>query len=128
MGKRGPKPQYDKSAETLKNGIDQYFTECEEKGVFPDYAGMCIWLEIPKKKMEQLSESGEAFREVLDYAMARRESYLARVMAGDNKRAQGCMNNLKQPINGGYIDRPTENRNAEIKISLVGVGGESAFK
>ena len=50
-------------------------------------------------------------------------------MTSDNKRAQGCLNALKQPQNGGYIDRPQDN-GGEIKVTLNlgGVGGESAFK
>lgn len=50
-------------------------------------------------------------------------------MTSDNKAAQGCLNALKQPSNGGYIDRPSnDSGEKKLTINLVGVGGESAFK
>jgi hypothetical protein len=127
MGARGAKPEID-SPKALKKAVDNYFARCAESGVFPDYAGMCLDMGKTKKEMQALGDSGEEYQNVLDYAKDKRESYLARLMASDNKRAMGCMNNLKQPINGGYVDRPVENSTPEIKINVVGVGGEEAFK
>lgn len=127
MGKRGPKPGYG-TPELLQEAIKKYFKECEDENVFPDYAGMCTFLDMTKEDLKKLGEKDEDYQRVLDFAMQDRESWLSRRMADDNKKAQGCMNNLKQPQNGGYIDRPIENKTSEIKISLGGVGGESAFK
>lgn len=128
MGKRGPKPKYG-TPELLQEAVDKYFKECEEQGdTFPDYAGMCIFLGLTKKRLEDIGASSDEYNEILETAKLKREMWLSRKMAEDNKKAQGCMNNLKQPQNGGYIDRPIENKTSEIKINLVGVGGESAFK
>ena len=128
MGKRGPKPKYG-TPELLQEAVDKYFKECEEQGdTFPDYAGMCSFLGLTKKRLEDIGASSEEYYEILETAKLKREMWLSRKMAEDNKKAQGCMNNLKQPQNGGYIDRPIENKTSEIKINLVGVGGESAFK
>ena len=72
---------------------------------------------------------GKEFREILSWAKDKRESYLVRKMTSDNKAAQGCLNALKQPSNGGYIDRPADSGGErKLTINLVGVGGESAFK
>ena len=75
------------------------------------------------------SDFAKECREIFAKAAAKRESWLVRVMTSDNKRAQGCLNALKQPQNGGYIDRPQDN-GGEIKVTLNlgGVGGENAFK
>lgn len=129
MGKRGPKPKYG-TPELLQEAVDKYFKEYEEKGNdgFPSLAGMCLYLGITKKRLYEIGEINEEYADILDMAKLRREKILCEAMARDNKRAQGCMNNLKQPENGGYIDRPIENKTSEIKINLVGVGGESAFK
>lgn len=128
MGKRGPKPGYG-TPELLQEAVDKYFLDCENNGdTFPDYAGMCVFLGLTKKRLEDIGNSSDEYLEILETAKLKREMWLSRKMAEDNKKAQGCMNNLKQPQNGGYIDRPIENKTSEIKINLVGVGGESAFK
>ena len=128
MGKRGPKPKYG-SPELLQEAVDKYFLDCEKNGdTFPDYAGMCVFLGLTKKRLEDIGNSSDEYFEILETAKLKREMWLSRKMAEDNKKAQGCMNNLKQPQNGGYIDRAIENKTSEIKINLVGVGGESAFK
>ena len=49
-------------------------------------------------------------------------------MTSDNKAVQGCLNALKQPLNGGYSDRPREGGEIRLTINLSGVGGEEAFK
>ena len=128
MGKRGPKPGYG-TPELLQEAVDKYFIDCEKNGdTFPDYAGMCVFLGLTKKRLEDIGNSSDEYFEILETAKLKREMWLSRKMAEDNKKAQGCMNNLKQPQNGGYIDRPIENKTSEIKINLVGVGGESAFQ
>lgn len=129
MGKRGPKPQYG-TPELFKEAVENYFEECEKKGPdeFPSLAGLCLYLGITKKRLYEIGEISEEYANILEMAQLKREKFLSETMAKDNKRAQGCMNNLKQPENGGYIDRPIENKTSEIKINLVGVGGESAFK
>jgi hypothetical protein len=35
---------------------------------------------------------------------------------------------LKQPANGGYIDRPQETGKVELTIKVAGVGGMDKFK
>lgn len=41
METRGAKPKY-KTAKELRFAVEKYFDDCDEKGVFPDYAGMLI--------------------------------------------------------------------------------------
>ena len=128
MGKRGPKPKYG-SPELLQEAVDKYFLDCENNGdTFPDYAGMCVFLGLTKKRLEDIGNSSDEYFEILETAKLKREMWLSRKMAEDNKKAQGCMSNLKQPQNGGDIDRAIESKTSEIKRNLVGVGGESAFK
>lgn len=132
MAKPGPKRKYE-TPEALKAGIDEYFAMCKKAGdIFPDYAGMRTFLGVSKSTLERYqdgdSEQARKFRTVLENARDVRESWLARRMATEPRAAQGCMNNLKQPQNGGYIDRPAENNETKITIVTAGVGGESAFK
>jgi hypothetical protein len=51
-------------------------------------------------------------------------------MVTEPKAANGCMSALKQPANGGYIDKPiADSGEKTLTINLVGIaGGEKAFK
>ena len=119
--------------EELGRGVDAYFAQCEAEGVFPDWAGLKLFLGVfDDLCYEQLqqgdSREAAACREILAKAAARRESWLIRKMTSDNKAVQGCLNALKQPLNGGYSDRPREGGEIRLTINLSGVGGEEAFK
>ena len=118
----------------LREKVDAYFSKCDAECVFPDWAGMKDFLEVYDDRTYDEWQKGDGdeakeYKEILTKAAAKRESWLVRVMTSDNKRAQGCLNALKQPQNGGYIDRPQDN-GGEIKVTvnLAGVGGENAFK
>ena len=133
MGKRGPKPLYE-SPEALKKTINAYFLEMEEAGEFPDFAGMRIYLGMSEKTIkayqDEEHDNYEEYRAIFDEARDRRESFLVRRMTKDNKLAQGCLNALKQPANGGYVDKPPESKNkVEVTIKVAGLkGGAESFK
>ena len=133
MGKRGPKPMYE-SPDALKKKIDEYFKITEGQGEFPDLAGMRIYLGMSENTMRKYQEEGhencEEYRAIFSEARDRRESFLVRRMTKDNKLAQGCLNALKQPANGGYIDKPQEQGGKmEITLKVSGLkGGTEALK
>lgn len=133
MAKRGPKPLYE-SPDALRKKIDEYFTIMEEKNEFPDLAGMRLYLRMSeatmKKYQEENHENSEEYREIFNEAKDRRESFLVRRMTRDNKLAQGCLNALKQPANGGYIDKPQDQGGKmEITLKVAGLkGGVDSLK
>ena len=121
------RPKTYKTVEELKKVVDRYFLENEEKGEFPDYAGMKIAIGLKAEKtIKEYCENPE-FNEIFEEAKLRRESFLVRRMTKDNKLAQGCLNALKQEANGGYTDRPVDTGERKLVIELKGVG-ENAFK
>ena len=63
----------------------------------------------------------EEFKPAFLYAKRRRESWLNR-KAIDNKAANGCKMLLMQEENGGYSDRPVENKEKKFIVKLEGVG------
>lgn len=133
MGKRGPKPRY-KTAAEFEAAVVRYIEECEETGIFPDEAGMRLYLGLRQRRIAALSSETEnpdgwqGYKDALEYARDKRESWLVQKMVADNKAAAGCMNALKQPANGGYVDRPVDNGKIELKIKVDGVGGMEMFK
>lgn len=112
--------------ESLTNKIEEYFNICKEDNVFPDEAGMLVFLDISDKTYERYSKE-EDLSIPIARARQRRESWLVQRMTGEPKLAQGCLNALKQPKNGGYVDRATDGESKSLTINLVGVGAE-AFK
>ena len=133
MAKRGPKRKYE-TPEKLEAAIEEYFELREEQGLFPDLPGMRLHLEVTQQTLDRYtsgdSPEAERYREILDFAKDRRESWLVRRMVTEPKAANGCLNALKQPANGGYIDRPVmDTSEKKLTINLVGIkGGENAFK
>lgn len=126
------RPKLYNSPEKFNEGIDEYVKICEETGDFPGYSGLLLHMSLSEADIEErLAKKDKAaaeYQKALDRALLIRKSWLEKTMVTDGKRAKGCMDALKQPINGGYQDRPTDTATPEIKINLVGIGGESAFK
>jgi hypothetical protein len=129
------------TVEAFRAAVMQYHKECEEAndgdGIFPDMAGLRLFLKkiagITKADLKAMSEGDSEFaqgiRDILDEAQDMRESWLARKMTSDNKRAIGCLNALKQPDNGGYIDKAVDTGERTLTINVAGIkGGEKAFK
>ena len=116
------------SPEELFDAIKVYFANCQKSQTFPDYKGMLVFLKLKERDVKALCEDPE-YADIFEDAMYMRESDLVRKMTRDNKLANGCMNALKQPINGGYSDKYSDNKK-ESKLTLVlsGVGGEKACK
>lgn len=110
------------TAAAFKKAVDKYFEDCETKGIFPDHAGMKIALGLSDKTLSRYAEDDE-YAEILEECIDRRESYLTRKMVTDNKLAQGCLNALKQPKNGGYTDRPVDNTEKKFVVRIEGWGG-----
>lgn len=117
--------------EALEAKIDEYFDHCIEAGdIFPDDAGMLEYLGLRPRSIEAYiyeDEQKDGYREVLDRAKMRRESWLARRMVSEPRLATGCLAALKQPKNGGYIDRPQVQVEAKTLIIKTEGVGEDAF-
>ena len=121
----GGRPRF-YSEKEFENAVSAYIAHSEENNYFPDEAGLILWLKIGETTYRDYSER-DGYREIVARAKLYRESWLTRKMTAEPKLAQGCLNNLKQPKNGGYIDKPQDSGPRELTINLVGVGSE-AFK
>lgn len=122
-----------KTPEELRKKVEEYFAVCEEQAIFPDVAGMRLHIGMGEstinKYCNEKHKDFEEYSEIFKWAQDKRESWLVRKMTSDNKAAQGCLNALKQPSNGGYIDRPVQEQSEKtLRVVVVGVGGEEAFK
>lgn len=106
--------------DTLLKAIMYYHDEVENKGQFADLAGLLNCIKITDEEFEAMKQD-EDFKQPLLYARRRRESWLSR-KALDPKAAAGCKMLLAQEENGGYSDKPADNRKKEFVVKLQGVG------
>lgn len=121
------KPEKIDSPQALTQAVEGYFSLCEGQGIFPDLAGMRLALGMSQKELDSLSRSPE-YRRVLDQAKDRRESWLVRRMISDNKSVSGCLNALKQPGNGGYMEKNPDSGEKKLTIVLSRNLDEQDFK
>lgn len=96
-------------------------------GVFPDEAGMRNYLGLTHELYKAYKDD-RAFESVFDWAQDMRESWAARKMAADPKSAGAYLAILKQPGNGGWVDRKMDTGDKTLVVKAAGVGGVSAFK
>lgn len=114
-------PKY--TVEAFDKAVKYYFHDCEEtRNVFPDEAGMLNLLDIEDDEYEELKNT-PGYDKIIRWARRRRTSWLERQMVMNNRAANGCMNALKQEKNGGYADRPAENKQKKLIVKLD-MGGE----
>ena len=130
--------KYDTPAD-MKRQIDRYYEEREAAGEFGTFAGMLRFIGISKRTYNNYmneedpdpnlsEEDRRVYRKVFEDAQLRREDFLEKRMVTDPRAANGCMNSLKQPQNGGFKDRIEGEIDAKITVNVIGVGGENAFK
>ena len=117
-----------RTPEELRKKMGEYFAWCiEDDDVFPDEAGMRIFLDLGHKSYQSYMED-PAYELVFDWAQDMRESWAARSLAKNPRNAQAFLNILKQSANGGWVDRKTDKEDKVIEIRAAGVGGIEAFK
>ena len=117
---RGRRPTYP-DHKVLRQKIDEYFMECEEKRVFADYPGLLIHLKLSDDDVYDLcddtfTENAAEYKAHFDYAKMKRKSLLVRKMVTDPKAANGCKLALAMPENGGFSEKAAEKQDRKISI------------
>lgn len=116
-----------KTPEVLRSAIEDYFKKIASVNEFPDYAGMLLFLRLEKDDVEEYCKTSDEYARVFRDSKLMRESFLVRRMTKDKSLAQGCMNALRQPENGGYSEKTAEKQTKKLIIVTDGVG-KDAFK
>lgn len=108
--------------EELDAKCQEYIGQCKAREVFPDEAGMFVFLGISwdtKTRYENNEEGRYAgFAEVLGKYQLLRESELSRMMLLDPKLASPCAYLLKQSKNGGYADKQQAEGKANVTVEF----------
>jgi hypothetical protein len=116
-----------RTPEELQAKMQEFFDIREGGDAFPSEAGMRIFLGLGHKSWNSYVED-PAYELVFDWAQDMREDWASRKLAENPRSAQAYLNILKQPSNGGWIDRKTDKEDKVIEIRAAGVGGPEAFK
>lgn len=112
---------YKYTPEEVDKKVKFYHHDVEDtRNTFPDESGLLNYLDVDDDEYARMQED-EDYKAIFRWARRRRQSWLERQMVNDNKKATGCLNALKQPQNGGYQDRPTENKDRKIVVKLEGI-------
>lgn len=122
-----------KSAEQLAQRLDEFIMQCERIRSSPDDFALCAFLGVSPATLDRYyrDDGGKypGFGEALKKIVAYREARLARMIEANPRAAGGYIFLLKQAKNGGYVDKPTVQIEAqELTIKTDGVGGDDAFK
>ena len=115
-------------AEELAAEMDRFIEHCETDGVLPTDYELSNFLAIPVEALwgcyrepDKDPETAFALQKVAAY----RESRLLRSMEDDPRKTTGVVFQLKQPKNGGYLDRAPERAGSgTVEIKFRGMGDD----
>lgn len=111
----------------MKNYFDKCAGEGEGIGTPPTVAGMRIFLKLNHDSYNSYRDDPE-YTAVFEWAQDMREDWYQTAMLLDPKMTSACMNALKQPENGGWVDRRADTGDKTLRVITAGVGGEEAFR
>lgn len=122
-----------KTPEELSALIDDFILQCEDGKQYTDDYAFMKFVGVSPTTLDRwrYNEGGkyDGYQEQLKKLVAYREAVYARMVADNPKGSGGIIFLLKQPKNGGYIDKPVIDVHAqELTIKTDGIGGDGAFK
>ena len=98
-----------KLSELIKR-IDNYFNECEEAGIFPDEAGMALYLGVERQTLDDWikNDSPRGFSRAIRNSRLRRESVLVRGIYASDKSTTGKIFLSRQGSAGALSDKTND--------------------
>ena len=116
----------------LKSGIDKYFNECEAESVFPDEAGMALYLGLERGTLEKWLDDDRPYRSgykrAIRDARLRRESVLVRGIYASDRSTSGKIFLSRQGSAGALSDKlSAEERSGYISVEVKINGIDDCF-
>lgn len=125
-----PPGQKIQDAQALHKVIDGFCEMCEEQEMIPTDYRFCKYAGIDTNTLERYRREPEqyvGYGEALKKLVAFRTDWYQQAAARNPRFASMAILALKQPDNGGYVDKPVVNVEAkELRIVTDGVG-DGAF-
>ena len=111
--------EYKYSPEEFDIYVRAYHKAVEDKGDFPDLAGMKNALDIEDGEYEAMADD-PAYHKTILWSRRRRESFLNR-LAITARNTNGIKMLLAQPENGGYVEKPVDKTPRKLEVVLRGM-------
>lgn len=120
-----PEKKQFKSIKAFENSIDAYFSECRANTIYPDEAGMILYLGLDREAYTRYLSGGggKGYAAALKRAQLKRESIIVRDIYGSEKATTGKIFLARQVSNGGLPVKPAEKK--EQMIVDVRINGKS---
>lgn len=99
--------------------VRAYHKAVEDKGDFPDLAGLKNALDIEDGEYDAMTED-PAYHKTILWSRRRRESFLNR-LAITARNTNGIKMLLAQPENGGYVEKPVDKTPRKLEVVLRGM-------
>lgn len=99
--------------------VRAYHKMVEDKGDFPDLAGLKNALDIEDGEYDAMTED-PAYHKTILWSRRRRESFLNR-LAITARNTNGIKMLLAQPENGGYVEKPVDKTPRKLEVVLRGM-------
>ncbi len=112
-----------KTVKEFENRVATYFEQCQRDGIYPDEAGLILFLDLERDAYERYASGaeGKGYAACLHKARLRRESILVRDIYGTDKAATGKIFLARQESNGGLTDKPREEtRKVTVDVRING--------
>jgi hypothetical protein len=107
------------SPEDFDKYVRAYHKMVEDKGDFPDLAGLKNALDIEDGEYDAMTED-PAYHKTILWSRRRRESFLNR-LAITARNTNGIKMLLAQPENGGYVEKPVDKTPRKLEVVLRGM-------
>jgi hypothetical protein len=118
---KGGRPTKYEELEDLKFEIDKYFSECEVNKKAPIWHDMLVKLSISDRTLLRYRSNEDdkynGFDDVIKKAEQRFSSFWQQYALDHPNLQSFCMFQLKQPHNGGFIDRPKDDK-SDLNINV----------
>ena len=99
--------------------VRAYHKMVEDKGDFPDLAGLKNALDIEDGEYDAMTED-PAYHKTILWSRRRRESFLNR-LAITARNTNGIKMLLAQPETGGYVEKPVDKTPRKLEVVLRGM-------
>ena len=104
--------------EEAMTDIQNYFKDCNEKGVFPDEAGMLVWMGLFPEDKDTLCKRDSRFVSVFKRAEMLQESWLSRHAVG-GKNASAALALLKERKYGSVGKEKKADMSVKLNVSEI---------
>lgn len=114
------------SAKELEERVERLIELCEGSGEPPSAFTVRKVVGVSESELNELAAKGGRFQRACERLREYRTYFWLKKALDDPKYATFAAFNLKQSVNGGFSDKPSDGGGeVRVRVELSGVGGEA---